>query len=284
MHQRSWVQGSEAAFSLLELLMAMGVTLTTAAVVFLLFHQSERVFRDQAVLVEMQQTARLVLSEVIDDIRMAGQGIPSGLTDVILPGSDESRLNIRLGFSATESIVTSTLPVAITPGSPLTVGVESTSGFSANRQAFLWAGTGWARVTINSVSGSAKTIRFTPSLVTGPAMSFAVPPTISTDEAVSIYRDAATQAVRRTTTTNTENAAAPLWAPANELATHVTEFHFSYFDGADSSIAVDTADLRAQVAFIEVQITVQASNSLSNGSRPTYSLSVRSSPRNLQLR
>jgi hypothetical protein len=264
--------------------MAMGVTLTTAAVVFLLFHQSERVFRDQAVLVEMQQTARLVLFQVIDDIRMAGQGLPSGLADVILPGSNASRLNIRAGFSATESLVTSTLPVTLTPGSPLTVGVESTTGFSANRQAFLWTDTDWVRVTINSVSGSAKTIRFTPFLVTEAPVSFALPPTISTDEAVSIYRDAFTQAVRRTTTTSTEDPASPVWAPANELATHVTEFHFSYFDGAGSPIAVDTADLRAQVATIEIQMTVQASISLSNGSRPTYSLSVRSSPRNLYLR
>jgi hypothetical protein len=283
-HQRSWVQDSEAAFSLLELLMAMGVTLTTAAVVFLLFHQSERVFRDQAVLVEMQQTARIVLFQVIDDIRMAGQGLPYGLADVILPGSNASRLNIRAGFSATESLVTSTLPVTLTSASPLTVGVESTTGFSANRQAFLWTETDWARVTINSVSGSAKTIRLTPFLMTEAPLSFAVPPTISTDEAVSIYRDAATQVVRRTTSTSTEDPSSPVWAPANELATHVTEFHFLYFDGVGSPLAVDTADLRAQVATIEIQITVQASISLSNGSRPTYSLSVRSSPRNLDVR
>jgi hypothetical protein len=262
----------------------MGVTLSITATAFVLFHQSERTFRDQAVIVEMQESARLVLSQVIDDIRMAGQATPSGLTDVILPGSSASRLNVRMGFSATESFVTTVPPVNLTLAAPLTLGVESTTGFSANRQAFVWTRSDWARVTINSVSGSAKTIRFTPSLLSRTPMSFAAPPVISLDEAVSIYRDPVSQVVRRTTSTNTQDPASPIWSPANELATHVTALSFLYYDSAGMPISIDTAELRAGVAVIEVQVIVEASMALSNGSRPRCSLSVRSSPRNLQLR
>jgi hypothetical protein len=262
----------------------MSVMLCIAAAAFTLFHKSERLFRDQAIVVEMQQTARLVISQVLDDIRMAGQAIPPGLTDVLLPGSSASRLNLRSGFTVTESAITSALPIVVTLGVPVTVTVENTSGFSANRQAFLWSGNDWARITINSVSGSAKTIRGTPSVLGGSTISFTVPPAISTDEAVSIYRDAAANVVRRTTTTNTENPDSPVWAPANELATHIAELKFSFFDSEGMPIAVDTPEHRSRVTAIEVRVSVQAATLLRDGSRPTYSLSVRASPRNLNLR
>src|SRR5262245_517349 len=143
---------SEAAFSLTELLTTMAITLSIVAVAFHLFHNGERVFRDEAIILEMQQTARLVASQVNDDVRMAGQGTPPGLTDIVLPGSSASRLNVRGAFTPTESVVTSSLPLSLTTAASLTVGVESTTGFSMNRQAFLWTELDWARVTIESVS------------------------------------------------------------------------------------------------------------------------------------
>ena len=146
-------KSAQSAFSLPELLLAMAISLSVAAVAFHLFHKGESVVRDQAIILEMQQTARLVASQINDDIRIAGQGIPPGLTDILLPGSGESRLNLRAGFTATESIVTSGLPLSIALTVPLTVSVESTSGFSVNRQAFLWTESDWVRVAIESVSG-----------------------------------------------------------------------------------------------------------------------------------
>ena len=145
----------EGGFSLLEVLVATAITLAVGAAAFQLFHQNERIFRDQALVLEMQQSARVVASQIAADIRMAGQGIPPGLGDVILPGSGSSRLNIRTGFSATETAVTSPVPLSLTTGSSATVIVESTAGFSAGRQVFLWFEKGWARAATTSVSGSA---------------------------------------------------------------------------------------------------------------------------------
>ena len=277
---------SRSAFALPELLIALAITLGISAVVFHLFHQSERAFRDQAIITEMQQTARLLISQIVDDIRIAGQGIPPGLSDVILPGSNASRLNIRANWTGSESISTSALPVWLTLGSPVTLPVETTLGFSANRQIFVFSGMDWARGTINSVSGAAKTVRLTPTALSKPGLSFSMPdaPILSTDEAVSIYRDVALQVVRRTTSTNTENAAAPVWAPANELATNITELNFQYFDRSGMQVAVDDSVTRAQVAGIEVRITTQTPTSLSDGSRPNYSLRMRTSARNLEFR
>ena len=63
-------------FSLIELLMAMAITMGIGMVVFQLFYQNERVFRDQNLIVEMQQNARAVASQISEEIRMAGQGVP----------------------------------------------------------------------------------------------------------------------------------------------------------------------------------------------------------------
>ena len=276
-------KSAESAFSLAELLLAMAISLSMAAVAFHLFHTGERVVRDQAIILEMQQTARLVASQINDDIRIAGQGIPPGLTDVLLPGSGESRLNLRSGFTATESIVTSGLPLSIAVTVPLTVSVESTSGFSVDRQAFLWAETDWVRVTIDSVSGSARTVRLIPFEMNRTPLTFSNPFAISTDEGVTIYRDAGLHVVKRSTTTNTSDAANPAWAPANELATNVTALSFLYYDESRQPLLLDTAEQRSRVRVIEARLTIRASTALSTGSRPTYSLLVRSSPRNLGL-
>jgi hypothetical protein len=111
----------------------------------------------------------------------------------------------------------------VTIGTPASIAVESTSGFSTLRQVFLWSRDGWARATINSVYGSSKTLLITPSAASAETIAFATPAVISLDEAVAIYWDASTNAVRRTTATNTENPASPSWAPARTCCKrHVT--------------------------------------------------------------
>ena len=274
----------QAAFSLVEVLVATAITVGIGAVVFQLFHQNERIFRDQAIILEMQQTARVVIAQAGADIRMAGQAMPPTMTDVILPGSGTSRLNIRTGFSAAESIATAPLPLPIAVGNPLALTVDDTSGFSTGRQAFLWTDTGFARATINSVSGTSKVIAVTPSLASIEPLQFTAPPAISLDEAVAFYLDAATQAIRRTTATNTEDPASPSWAPANELATNVVALTFLYYDAEDKLLTPDSAEHRLAVASIEARVRVRSPAPLSDGSRPTYSLSIRSLPRNLRLR
>jgi type II secretory pathway pseudopilin PulG len=282
--QNSPSRSRQSAFSLLETLVATAIAIGLSAVAFQLFHQNERIFRDQSLILEMQQGARVVVSQAADDIRMAGQGIPPGLSEIILPGSGNSRLNLRTSFSATEPVIVSNLPLPVTAGNAVTVLVESTTGFSTGRQTFLWAAQSWARGNINSVSGAARSISLTPSTVSSAPLEFVVPPAISLDEAVALFWDSATKTVRRTTATNTENPASPSWAPANELAANVVGLTFLYLDAAGLPVIPDSPERRATIASIEVRVIMWTSASLTDGSRPAYALSTRAVPRNMRLR
>ncbi len=273
-----------AGFSLIELLVATAITVGVGSIVFQLFHQNERMFRDEAVRIEMQQTARMVLSQIADDIRIAGQSVPPGLSDVILAGSTGHRLNMRAGISAIESIVTTPLPITVAAGNSITLKVESTIGFSAARQIFLWNAVGWVRATVDSVSGSAKTVRMTPSTGGASSVSFDSPPVIGLDEATTVYLDTATNTVRRATASNTSNATSPAWGPSNELATNVVGLDFLYFDSAGQLLMPDTPQNQASVSVIEARVQVRSAVVLADKTRPVFTLSVTAQPRNLRYR
>ena len=66
-----------SGFSLLELSIAMAITVGMGAVVFTLLFQNQNLFRDRNLTIEMQQSARAVASMMADEIRMAGQGVPA---------------------------------------------------------------------------------------------------------------------------------------------------------------------------------------------------------------
>src|ERR1051326_6134081 len=112
--------------SLIELLIALLVTLTIGLMCFQLFHQNERVIRDQNLITEMQQTARVVMSQIADEVRMAGQGVPvyastfdtapSEATAAFLGTSTSSRIDFRAGLSNIETAITTPGPIDLTMG------------------------------------------------------------------------------------------------------------------------------------------------------------------------
>src|SRR3989449_9072275 len=88
-----------------------------------------------------QQTARVVASQIADEIRMAGQGAPvhSSKFDtamvesmaVVLPASTNSRIDFRAGLSDADSAVTGAPPLDVTLNLQSTVSVNDGSAFSA---------------------------------------------------------------------------------------------------------------------------------------------------------
>src|SRR6266850_7755567 len=100
-------------FSLIELLMAMVITLLLSTMLFQLFNENERVIRDQTLTMEMQQTARVVASQIADEVRMAGQGVPiyasqfdnapAEAVAAIIGTSSSNRVDFRAGLSNTET-------------------------------------------------------------------------------------------------------------------------------------------------------------------------------------
>src|SRR5262245_24826446 len=113
--------GCTCGFSLIELLMAMTITVGIGMVVFQLFYRNERVFRDQNLILEMQQNARAVASQIAEEIRMAGQGVPvyaatfdgspSEAVTSILPASTTSRIDFRAAASNVQTSATLVLPI-----------------------------------------------------------------------------------------------------------------------------------------------------------------------------
>ena len=100
------------------------------------------------------------------------------------------------------------------------------------------------------------------------------------DEAVAIYRDGTS--IRRTTATDMSSPLSPIWAPANELAMNVTGLQFHYYDQSGTSVSPDSLPSRASVRKVIVNMRVQASQELSDGSRPEFAVEMSSILRNLR--
>src|SRR5436309_1996118 len=160
-------------FSLIELLIALTIASVLTMMMFQLFHQSERATRDQALIMEMQQTARIVAEQIADEVRMAGQGVPlhaasfdagpSEATAVILSSSSASRIDFRAGLSNVETGVTSPGPLDLSIGVSRILPVEDGTGFSAGKFAYV-SGPGsdsawiWVRAELTRTTSTALTM------------------------------------------------------------------------------------------------------------------------------
>src|SRR3954468_17023558 len=124
----------QKGFTLLEILISISITQVIGIAVFQLFQQNERVFNDQNIVTEMQQAARAAIFQDADEIRMAGQGVPtysdtysdtpSEESIAVLSGSSATRINFRAGLAPAESAVTAPSLIALSVGSPVTVTVD----------------------------------------------------------------------------------------------------------------------------------------------------------------
>jgi hypothetical protein len=274
----------------MECLIAMTISTIVAISVFQLFGQNERIFRDQAIVLEMQQTARLAAFQIADEIRLAGQGVPlySAAFDatpgedaaIILPGSNASRIHFRAGISNVESEATAA-PLQLIAGFPSNIPVADSTLFTglANRHVFLSGPIG------NGVWGWTRAILGAPMQVT-PVRSilFIGHARISLDEAIAIYRDPATNSIRRTAAVDMTSSSNPVWGPANELAANVSRLRFTYHDGNEVEITPDSLDNRNRIKRITIDLTVRSAAPVGGGQQPDVSLSLRSKPRNLSIR
>src|SRR5215471_19116724 len=174
-------------FSLLELLLALAITLMIGMIGFQLFRQNERTFETQTRVSSVQQNARAVIFQINDDIRRAGQGVPvyaatfdSTPTEpvaALLDGSDTTHLHIRDGYSNVQAEVL-TAPANYVLNSAQTISVTDSSSFyntlgtssPSGRFVYIW-GSGsnscwsWIRATLVSLSVAARTITVAPQQI-----------------------------------------------------------------------------------------------------------------------
>ncbi len=286
-------------FTLLELLVALSITLGIGLAGFQLFMQNERVFLSQHSASETEQNARAVGFQIADEIRRAGQGVAvyasrfdalqTEEAAIVLNGSDSTRLRIREGFSNAETSVVTT-PVNYEIGVPVSVIVENASVFYAalsttaphGRFVYIW-GSGslscwsWIRGELTAIDSNARGLTLIPrqggeSCRTAPdTVRFTSTQTLSLEEAVSIYF--ASGSVWRASATDTASPVTPAWGSASELGREITELEFTYFDEAGQPVSPSTLVNRLAVRRIDVRLR----------NRSGFSLTLRSAPRNAGL-
>src|SRR5215831_16044099 len=164
-----------SGFSLIEMLFAMTILLAVGMMVSSLFQRNAIVVRDQTLIMEMQQTARIVISQIADEVRMAGQGVPvfAGMFDAapaeaavpFLKTSTSSRIDFRAGLSNIETVVTTPAPIDVTIGGSRTLAVADGSGVTPGKFVYLWGpGTGsWTWVRSQVLSSSAASMTMLPA-------------------------------------------------------------------------------------------------------------------------
>jgi prepilin-type N-terminal cleavage/methylation domain-containing protein len=283
-------------FSLIELLIALSIVLITGMMTFQLFRENERVIRDQNLIMEMQQTARVVISQIADEVRMAGQSVPvfattfdaspSEATAAFLGTSASDRIDFRAGLSNGETVVTTAAPIDVSVGVFRTLGIQDSSGLMAGKFVYIWgpstASWGWARAQLTSVTST--TIAFIPQQTGGSSTTvhFTAAPTVFLEEAVSIYLNAGS--VRRATASDFSNPANPTWNPSNEIGRSVTALSFEYYDAGGNPVLPSLLGNRTSISRVDIHLTVQTTAALANGHVATYSLALRTIPRNVRIR
>jgi hypothetical protein len=303
-------------------MLALAITLGIGFIVFQLFTQNEAVFRDQNLIAEMHQNGRVVLMQITDEIRMAGQGVPlygstfdnteDEGTAVVLNGSDSTHLYIRAGVSGVESTVTSNAPIDLVLGNTRTVSVGNAVVFfqalgrlpASGRFAYVWGpsgreGYGWVRAELMAIEPATSTITLTPRQggtagrmagadgvpnTTDDVFRFVSAPVISLEEVIAFYIDSGT--VRRTTAASMALQTLPAWAPSAEIGQNFESLTFRYFDRRNGEITLPLSNLaiRLTVAHIGVSAVARTSEILSNGTTGRLALSAGAIPRTLRIR
>jgi prepilin-type N-terminal cleavage/methylation domain-containing protein len=304
---RDWFVTAANGFSLIELMIALSITLVMGLMVFELFQQNEKTFRDQNLILEMQQNTRVVLSEIADEIRMAGQDVPiysatfdttkQEATAVILDGSDTTHLRMRAGISGIDSNVISSIPLSFTIGNSAIVSVASAAGFNdamgplppAGHFVYLWgpcaaARWGWVRAEVTAISSVTNTLTLTPRQAATDTVEFIGAPLMSLEEVLSIYFDAGS--VRRASATNMTSQTAPVWGAAAELGQNFNRLNFKYYTATNEELIPPFSTLAARLAISRIDVDVVSTTSapLSTGRRMAFALSAKVVPRNVRIR
>jgi prepilin-type N-terminal cleavage/methylation domain-containing protein len=286
-------------FSLLELLLALAITLVVGMIGFQLFRQNALLFESQNNASAVQQNARALIFQINDEIRRTGQGVPTYASQydstatepvaAILNGSDATHLLIREGYSNVQAdVLTSPANYVLNVAQTLVVSDASpfynTLGTSSpvGRFAYVW-GVGsnscwsWIRATLVTLSVAAGKITLVPQQIgqacrTAPnTVRLTAPATIALEEATSIYLN--NGSIWRATAADMTNQTSPVWNASAEIGRDFDGLVFTYYDVKGNVIQPTTLAARLAVARIDTMIHAQSG----------LGLTMRGYPVNLRL-
>jgi hypothetical protein len=192
-----------------------------------------------------------------------------------------------------QSAITSPLPIEFVVGQTATVLIENGFFFSnalgtntpAGKFVYMWGAADdsmwmWVRAELHQISGDMLTV--TPRQASGTPVRFSKAPTASLEEAVSLQLSGTT--IRRATAIDLQDPAKPVWSPANEVARNIASLAFTYYDSNNQVVVPTSPESRASIERVDVAVGVQPSEHLSDRTRPIYSISLRTIPRNFRIR
>ena len=288
-------------FSLIELMISMTITMAIGLIVFQLFLQNEQVFRDQNLILEMQQSARAVASMISDEIRMAGQGVPAFAASMdattqeeaqtILNGSDSSTVVFRAGISNATASVQDAPPLSYTVGTPTTITVDDVTaiddliGNNTDRFVYLWGATGntwtWVRAQVTAINTGTNVISVTPRQRATAGDSFSSEPMLVAEEGVA-YRLNGSD-LQRGTTRDFTTATAPV-VSYSAVGENFTGLTFSYFDGSGNAVTPNSLANRALIRQVDFTLSAATAEALAaTGEVRTFAISMTVYPRNISF-
>jgi hypothetical protein len=284
-------------------MIAMAITLGIGAIVFQLFLQNEQVFRDQNLVIEMQQSTRAVVSMINDDLRMAGQGVPvhastfggtpTEATQTFLNGSGANailfRAGVRNGVASVNEVVTPLTPWVLTAGTASTMDLASADpiaaiiGNATDRYAFVWGKAGnlwtWSRTRISVVDAAMDRITLVPDQISTLGGSLQSVPHLALEEVVG-YTLVGNE-IRRGQSGDFTNIAAPAMTDI-AVGNHFTTLAFTYLDDAGNAVTPATLADRASIRGVSFTVIAQTAQPLaSTGVARTYGMSMTVYPRNV---
>ncbi len=286
----------QSGFSLVELMLAMSITLGIGIIVFQMFLQNEGVFQDQTMVMEMQQSVRAVASMIADEARLAGQGVPvySAAQDtttveaaqVFLDGTDSDDLRFRAGIRNAATTVTT--PLVYSGTTTVTVadvsGINAIVGTDADYFVYLWGPTGntwtWLRGEVSNISTGSNQLDVALSQNSGQGATFSSAPRLALEEGISYRLNSGS--VMRGTTTDFSNLTAPTFSEQT-IGTNFTALTFTYYDAAGATVSPTTLALRSTIRRVDLVVGAQTSGTLSGGSVDNFAITLSVYPRNLAV-
>ena len=277
-------------------MIGVAVTMVMSAVAFQLFQQSDEVFRDQNQTLAMQQNVRATASQIANDLRVAGQNVPifssrfdsapAEAVQTILSGSNGTEIRFRSGRTNVNSVVTSpaTYPLGVvtTINASNVAPFDAAIGGGAGRFVYIVGKTpnlyGWVRAEVISVQTGPNTMVVRPYQVGSLGSNFVGAMTVALEEGISYRLDG--NIIRRGVVSDFTDLTTPTIVES-VMGDNFTALQFTYFNRAGTAITPDTVANRSQVWRVNVRVVGQTAQNLSDGTRPTFAMTLPTFPRNM---
>jgi len=286
-----------SGFSLLELLLAMVITLGIGLIVFQMFLRNERVFRDQNMVLEMEQSVRAVADMINDELRMAGKGVPAfaasqnnetaEAVQIIMNGSNASTIVFRSSGNNGFAEPQGTPPFTYLVGVPAVLSLDDIDPLvgTTGSNVFLWGPSGeswtWVRATVGTMDAVNDLMVVVPTQMSLSGGTVDSVPYLSMEEGTAFTLNGTD--VRRGTITSFATLTAPT-ITYETIGENFNDLTFTYYDAANNVVTPSTLAARATVRRVDFTVGAQTSEPLaSTGEVRTYAITMSTYPRTMSL-